>query len=94
MGVVLGILIWVLQLYIAVLWARFIVDIATQLGGWRPRGALAAVLEVVYTITDPPIRFFQKILPPLRLGGVQLDFGFLLTLIACQILIMIIGALG
>ena len=35
----------------------------------RRTGLVLVVLEVVYTITDPPIRFVRRFVPPLRLGG-------------------------
>ncbi|GAA1321366.1 YggT family protein [Leucobacter albus] len=80
-----------LRLFVLLLWARFILDWVTVLvRGFRPKGFLAIVVEVVYTVTDPPIRMFRKILPPIRLGQVALDLGWFLTMFACIILIRII----
>jgi len=55
--------------------------------GFQPHGVLAVIFELVYTVTDPPVRFFDRILPPVRLGGVALSLGFMLlfvVLIALQ----------
>lgn len=42
--------------------------------------------ESVYTFTDPPINFFRRFIPPLRLGGVALDLSFIVLFFAVQIL--------
>lgn len=52
---------------------------------WRPAGPVAVLFEAVFTLTDPPIKFFRKLVPPLRLGQIMLEFGLLLTLIACNV---------
>ncbi|WP_255809592.1 YggT family protein [Leucobacter aridicollis] len=80
-----------LRLFVLLLWARFILDWVTVLArGFRPKGILAIIVEAVYMITDPPIRMFRKILPPIRLGQVALDLGWFLTMFACIILLRII----
>lgn len=80
-----------LRLFVLLLWARFVLDWVTVLvRGFRPKGVLAIAVEAVYTVTDPPIRMFRKVLPPIRLGQVALDLGWFLTMFACIILIRII----
>jgi len=49
---------------------------------FRPTGALVVVFEVVYTLTDPPLRLLRRIIPPLRVGNIAFDLGFLLLFIA------------
>ena len=48
---------------------------------WSPRGPVLVVLEVVYSITDPPINAVRRIIPPLRIGGIALDMGLLVVFI-------------
>ncbi|MEJ6489350.1 YggT family protein [Leucobacter sp. USCH14] len=82
-----------LRILTFVLWARFVLDWVTVLNRqFRPRGVWAVLVELVYTITDPPIRMFRKIFPPIRIGRVALDLGWLLTMISCLILIAILSA--
>ena len=82
-----------LRIYTFVLWARFVLDWVTVLNrNFRPRGFWVVLVELVYTITDPPIRMFRKIFPPIRLGQVALDLGWMLTMISCWILIAILSA--
>ena len=82
-----------LRIFTFVLWARFVLDWVTVLNRqFRPRGVWAVLVELVYTVTDPPIRMFRKVFPPIRLGPVALDLGWLLTMISCLILIAILSA--
>lgn len=80
-----------IRIFIYLLWARFIIDwIRILKPGFRPRGVLLVIVEVVYSITDPPIRMFRKILPPIRFGQIALDLGWILTLVSCWILLAIL----
>jgi YggT family protein len=54
---------------------------------FRPTGALLVLFEVVFTVTDPPMRFLRRFIPPLRLGGIALDLSFLLLFILTQVAI-------
>lgn len=80
-----------LLFYIFVLFARLILDYIPMFNrGWRPKGAGLVAAEVVYTVTDPPIRFFRRIIPPVRIGTLSLDFGFALTMMLVLILMNIV----
>lgn len=48
------------------------------------------LVELVYSITDPPIKMFRRVLPPIRLGQISLDLGWILTMLVCWILLAII----
>lgn len=81
----------VIRLFIILLWARFILDWVSVLArNFRPKGPVAVLFEAVFTVTDPPLRLFRKILPPIRLGQVSIDLGWFLTMIACIILLSLI----
>ena len=72
----------VLLVFLILLFARFVVDWVMVLArGWRPHGFVAAGLEVVYATTDPPLKALRRIIPPLNLGSVRLDLGFMVLLI-------------
>lgn len=80
-----------LLLYLLVLFARLILDFIPVFNReWRPKGAGLVAAELVYTITDPPVRFFRRLIPPLRLGSIALDFGFSLTILVVLILMNIV----
>ena len=81
----------VLWLFLALLFVRFIVDwVQVFARSWTPTGPVLVVLEVVYTITDPPILFFRRFIPPLRIGSVALDLSFMIVLIICYLLLNVV----
>ena len=80
----------VLWLFLALLFIRFIVDwVQVFARSWTPQGPILVVLEIVYTITDPPILFFRRFIPPLRIGSVALDLSFMIVLVICYLLLIV-----
>ena len=76
--------------FIALLWIRFIVDwVQVFARSWSPRGVLLVILEVVYSVTDPPIMALRRVIPPLRLGNFALDLSFLIVLVAAYVLLRV-----
>jgi YggT family protein len=76
-----------LFLYFIVLLARLVLDwVQVFSRDWRPRGPLLVVAEVVYSLTDPPLRALRRVIPPLRLGGIALDLAFLVLILGVSIL--------
>ena len=91
MHVVAAVAIYVLWAFIGLLFVRFIIDWVMLLArSWRPTGAAAAVLELAYSVTDPPLKFLRRLIPPLRLGSFALDVAFLLLFIVCYVLIAVL----
>jgi YggT family protein len=81
------ILILALNIFLGLMLVRLVVDWVQMFArSWSPRGAVLLVLEVVYTATDPPIRFIRRFVPPLRLGSVALDTSFLIVLVVVYLL--------
>lgn len=78
-GQIIHLILW---LFLALLFVRFIVDwVQVFARSWSPKGPVLVLLEVVYSITDPPIMFFRRFIPPLRLGSVALDMSFMLVMV-------------
>lgn len=91
--VVLRVVQVLLIVYLVLLWARIIFELAQALSReWRPRGFLLIVAEVVYTVTDPPIKGLRRVLPPLRLGAVAIDLSILIVMLVTIVLMSIVGA--
>ena len=76
-----------INLYMMVLFARVILDwVQLFARGWRPRGIGLVLANVLYALTDPPIRWFGRFVPPLRLGGgMSIDVGFMLLFLVLMI---------
>lgn len=84
-----------LFVYLLILLARLVLEYIPVFNReWRPQGAGLVVAEVVYTITDPPLRLFRRLIPPLRLGPVALDLGFPITMLIVVVLMSITSALA
>jgi YggT family protein len=56
---------------------------------WRPKGAVLVVAELVYTVTDPPLRLLRKIIPSINLGGMRIDIAFLVLMVITSLLMTI-----
>jgi YggT family protein len=54
--------------------------------GFEPRGVLAVVFEAVYTVTDPPIKFFDRLVPPVGFGNVGFSVVFIIVFVLLAIL--------
>ncbi len=93
--VVAGILNTLLLIYVLVLLARLILDwIPFFNREWRPKGVGLVAAEIIYTVTDPPIKLFRRFIPPLRVGQVAIDFAFALVMLLCFILLSVTRALS
>lgn len=75
-----------LVLYLLVLLVRLVLDwVQVFARTWRPTGAILVVANVVYGLTDPPLRFLRRFIPPLRLGQISIDLGFLVLFIGVSL---------
>jgi YggT family protein len=81
---------YALLLYFFTMWARFILDLASNFArSWRPKGFGLVLAEAVFTLTDPPIRGVRRILPPIRLGGIALDFAWSIVMLGVIVLMYV-----
>lgn len=77
----------VLWTFMVLLIIRLVVDwIQVFARSWQPSGPVLVVLEVVFSITDPPIKALRRVIPPLRLGNIALDLSFILVFIVVLLL--------
>jgi YggT family protein len=83
---VAGLVSSILNLYVLILIARLVLEyVAVFARDWRPKGPLLLLSEVVYTLTDPPLKAIRKVVPNLQLGSVSLDLSFIILLVAISI---------
>ena len=81
---------WVLWIFLLVLFARMILSwIPVLVREWQPRGPMLVVAEVVYSVTDPPLRALRKVLKPVRIGNMMLDLAFIGLAIGVSILMQV-----
>jgi YggT family protein len=81
--------------YFLIMWARFVFDLARNFARqWRPRGFLLVLASFVYLVTDPPLKAVRRVIPPLRMGPVALDFGWSIVMLVVLLLLSLTGALS
>ncbi|MCX6442882.1 MAG: YggT family protein [Actinobacteria bacterium] len=77
----------ILQVFLFALLGRLIFDYIQMFSRtWRPRGIVVYLVEAIYTITDKPMKFVGRFIPPLRLGAVSLDMSFIVLFFGTQLL--------
>lgn len=76
------ILVYLLTIFLVLLVARLVMEYVFMFArSYQPKGPAVVALEVLYSCTDPPLRFLRRFIPPLRLGGVSLDLSFLVLFV-------------
>lgn len=91
MSLIRGVLYYVVLAFFLLLIGRLVLDwIQVFARDWRPRGPVLVIAEVIFTITDPPLRLLRRLVPPLRLGSVQLDLAFFILFLVTYVLLQIL----
>jgi YggT family protein len=71
--------------------ARLVLSFVMQFARrWQPRRGAAAAMEVVWSVTDPPLKALRRVIPPLRIGTVSLDLAFLILLVIVYVLLRVV----
>ena len=90
-NVIAEIIRFVVFVFFVVLIGRLVLDwVQVFAREWRPRGVLLVIAEVIYSITDPPLKALRRVIPPLQLGSIRLDLAFLILFFATSILSQIL----
>ena len=70
---------------------RFVMSYVLQFGRrWHPGRTAAASLELVWSVTDPPLRALRRVIPPLHLGTVSVDLSALVLLLILYVLMNVV----
>jgi YggT family protein len=78
---------WALQIYFYALVGRLILDLLISFRpGFRPKGFLLPVSEIVFTVTDPPLKFLRRYIKPVSFGAISLDFAWTLLVLGVILL--------
>jgi len=90
MSAVFSILYLLLWVFFILLLVRMVFDLVQSFArAWEPHGPVLVGLEAVYSVTDPPLKTLRRLIPPLRLGAVGIDLGFLVLIIVIQVLLAV-----
>jgi YggT family protein len=75
--------------------ARVVVEFIRSFArDWHPSGFVVVILEVIFTITDPPVRLLRRLIPPIPLGGIRLDVSIMVLLLVVFLLQMVTESLA
>ena len=95
MNILWQVLYLILWLFRLALLGRIVIEFVRVFArSWRPVGAPAVAMEVLYASTDPPVKLFRKVIPTVRLGGVGFDLSILVLLIGVWILMTVVERLA
>jgi len=87
LSIVLQVFYLLLYTFFLSLIARFVMGYVLQFGRrWQPGRGAAATMEIVWSVTDPPLKALRRVIPPLRLGTVSLDMSSLVLLVILIVL--------
>ena len=90
MGILKIVLYYLLAIYLVILIGRMIFSwIQAFARSWRPTGIVLVIAETIFTLTDPPLKFLRRFIPPLRLGTVAMDLSFMVLFIVILILLQV-----
>jgi len=90
-GILKIVLYYVLWIYLLILIGRMIFSwVQTFSRTWAPHGILLVIAEGIFTVTDPPLRFLRRYIPPLRLGSVALDLSFMVLFFVVLIMVNVV----
>ena len=93
MEAVLSLLYFVVLAFFVLLLGRLVLEwVQVFARDWRPRGVALVIAEVVYTVTDPPLRALRRVIRPIRIGSIQLDLAFLVLALGCSLLMSLLGS--
>lgn len=75
-----------LFLFWLLLIARIVVEFIRSFSReWQPKGATVVILEVIMTLTDPPVKLLRRLIPQLTVGAVRFDLSIMVLLLAAFI---------
>jgi YggT family protein len=76
----------VLFIFWLLLIARVVVEFIRSFSrDWQPRGATVVVLEIILSLTDPPVKLLRRLIPQLTIGAVRFDLSIMVLLLAAFI---------
>lgn len=66
--------------------ARVVVEFIRSFSrDWQPKGVTVVILELIMTVTDPPVKLLRRLIPQLTIGAVRFDLSIMVLLLAAFI---------
>ena len=62
--------------------ARVVVEFIRSFSrDWHPTGITVVILEIIMSITDPPVKLLRRLIPQLTIGAVRFDLSIMVLLL-------------
>ena len=62
--------------------ARVVVEFIRSFSrDWHPRGLTVVILEIILSVTDPPVNLMRRLIPQLTVGAVRFDLSIMVLLL-------------
>lgn len=92
MQVLFSVLYIMVQLFTYLLLVRIIIEMIESFSrSWRPGRVFSTIGEVVFTVTDPPVKLVRRIIPSMPMGAVRLDISVLVLFFVLMIVRMLLA---
>lgn len=76
---ILGLVLFVFWLLLI---ARVVIEFIRSFSrDWRPKGAAVVILEIIMTLTDPPVKLLRRLIPQLTVGSIRFDLSIMVLLL-------------
>jgi YggT family protein len=76
-----------LFLFLILLIARIVMETVFMFArSYEPKGIALVLLEIVFSVTDPPVKALRRLIPPLRLGQISLDLSVIVLFVLIYVL--------
>ncbi|MGH3734863.1 MAG: YggT family protein [Micromonosporaceae bacterium] len=83
----------ILYAFFLLLLARLVLEYVLMFAKrWQPGRGASAGMEVVWSVTDPPLKALRRVIPAVRIGTVSLDLAFLALLLIVWVLLFVVVA--
>ena len=93
MAILGRVLLYALQVYFLIVLVRALISwVLAASPSFRPRGPVLVLFEIVYTLTDPPLKLLRRWFKPVRLGLISLDLAFIVLWLALLLLQRVVVA--
>lgn len=84
----------VVYIFVLTLLGRFVFSAVLAYGRrWQPGRGAAAALEVVWSVTDPPLKALRRVIRPVRIGSVSFDLASIVLLVILFVLLYVVRRL-
>ncbi|MBP3087953.1 YggT family protein [Corynebacterium sp. sy017] len=85
---------WVVEIYTLMLVGRILIEVIHAFSrNFRAPRWFVIIAEFLFVLTDPPVKFLRKLIPPMRLGNVALDVSILVLFFALQVFQIVLGVM-